>query len=86
MTEQLELIKPVYVLEISITGKGLITREYNSIWEALRNAISYLEEGKHIIQGIKVDGEYVINRPSIRSFWLLLGQCPDGYWITEGEE
>lgn len=85
MTNQLELIKPVYVLEIEVPGPGEpdIHEEFADVFDAIRQAIMYMESSDYIVKGIKVDGEYVVNRPSIRSFWLLLGQCPDGYWITE---
>lgn len=84
-TEQLALIKPVYVLELEVPGPGELDlhEEFTDLFDAIRQAIMYLESADYIVKGIKVDGEYVVNRPSLHSFWVLLGQCPDGYWIKE---
>jgi len=84
MAEQLNLIKTAYVLEIEIPGPGEpdLHEEFSDVFDALKQAIMYMESSDYIVKGIKVDGEYVMRRASITSIWLLLGNCPDGYWIT----
>ena len=88
MEEQLALIKPVYVLEIEIPcpGEPDLHEEFGNVFDALRQAMMYMESSDYIVKGIKVDGEYVMRKASINSVWLLLGNCPDGYWITEEGE
>lgn len=85
MTKQLALIRPVYVLEIEIPGPGEadLHEEFSDVFDAMRQAMMYMESSDCIIKGIKVDGEYVMRKAAINSVWLLLGNCPDGYWIAE---
>ena len=61
------------------------TKEFDSIWDALREAIRMLESDIQI-KGI-VCGEnlfkqpnYVLRSAAIHMIWLSLANCPVGYW------
>ncbi len=65
------------------------TKDFGTIWEALKEAITMLEASDNLhIQGIKCgddllgEPEYVLRGIIVNSIWLLLANCPDGYWLT----
>lgn len=60
--------------------------EFDSIWEALKKAIEFIEETDYEIEGIKHGSvllgtyEWVLRPGSINAIWLTLANCPENYW------
>lgn len=78
----------IYQLEYIAKAKKQ-TMNFSTIWEALKAAIAMLETSdKTRIQGIKCgddllgEPEYVLRGATVNSIWLLLANCPDGYWLA----
>lgn len=62
-------------------------KEFDTIWDALKEAIRMLEASDNPgIKGIKCGDDllgepaYVLRGATVNSIWLLLANCPDGYW------
>ena len=71
---------------VYIKNRSEKTRDYDTIWQALKAAITILEETELQIEGIKSgedllgDPEYILRSAAVNSIWLTLSNCPDGYW------
>jgi hypothetical protein len=61
-------------------------KSFPSIWDALKEAIRMLEEGKNEIKGIKCGNdllgnpEYVLRTAGVNCIWFTLSNCPSEYW------
>jgi len=59
---------------------------FDSIWDALKKAITLLEESECKIDGIQCGEDlfgkpiYVLKEAGINSIWFVLSNCPHGYW------
>ena len=71
---------------VYIKNKSEKTRDYDTIWQALKAAITILEETELQVEGIKSGDdllgkpEYILRSAAINSIWLTLSNCPNGYW------
>ena len=71
---------------VYLDKKEIKEKTFPSIWDALKEAIRILEEGRHVTMGIKCgddllgEPEYVLRGAGINAIWFTLANCPGHYW------